>query len=363
MPDPQRTGDVPLPPPAGRLRYVAALDSTAGPEVAAILVATRTDVPTLEPQHLVRSMLAVAPIVFVLSVGLGYWLAGTALRPLQEIMDEVGAITDGRSLHRRVMVPLGAGELAGLAVTLNGMLARLEQSFASLRRFTADASHELRTPLMVVRAGVERVLTTSHTPPEILGTLDETLNQVNRMSELVDTLLMLARADEGRASLALEETDLRALAADAAETAGMLGEAPGVTASAELPEEPLLLPVDRGRIQQLLLNLVTNAVKYTPEGGTVTIGLADQGEQVALWVRDTGIGIAAGDLPQIFSRFWRADVARTRGVEHGGWGLGLAISKWIAEAHGGSITVQSRPGRGTTFTVLLPRHPPPPPTS
>ncbi len=358
IPEPVRNGYVALPPPAGRLRYLAARDSTAGLEVAAMLVATPTDTPTLEPEHLIRSMLAVAPVVLLFTVGIGYWLAGTALQPLREIMDEVGAITDGRSLHRRVMVPVGAEELAGLAVTLNGMLARLEQSFASLRRFTADASHELRTPLMVVRAGVERALTASQTPPEILSTLDETLNQVNRMSELVDTLLMLARADEGRASLALKETDLHALAADAVETAGMLGEAAGVTASAELPEGPLLLPVDRGRIQQLLLNLITNAVKYTPAGGTVTVGLADRGDQVALWVQDTGIGIAAGDLPQIFSRFWRADVARTRGAEHGGWGLGLAICKWIAEAHGGSINVQSRPGRGTIFTVLLPKQPP-----
>jgi signal transduction histidine kinase len=141
------------------------------------------------------------------------------------IMDEVEAISDGRSLHRRLAVPLSGDEMARLALTVNGMLARLEQSFGSLHRFTADASHELKTPLMVLRAGVERALTHPGTPPEILGSLDETLEQINRMTEMVENLLTLARADEGRAPLAVEECDLRDLVSEASETAGMLAEA------------------------------------------------------------------------------------------------------------------------------------------
>jgi signal transduction histidine kinase len=121
----------------------------------------------------------------------------------------------------------------------------------------------------------------------------------------------------------------------------------------------VVLEVDGSRIRQLLLNLVTNAVKYTPAGGRVTIGLEDGGHEVSLTVADTGVGIAAGDLPHIFDRFWRADVARSRTGERAGAGLGLAITKWIAEAHGGSISVQSRPNRGTRFTVALPRGLPP----
>jgi signal transduction histidine kinase len=235
------------------------------------------------------------------------------------------------------------------------MLARLEESFVSLRRFTADASHELMTPLMVLRAGVERAMTNPGTPTEALESLEEVLEEIHRMSELVDNLLTLARADEGRARLAVETCDLRDLVNEASETASILGEAPGISVRTERPETPVLIPIDRSRIRQLLLNLVTNAIKYTPAGGKVSIGLVDQGETVALIVGDNGIGIPAADLPHIFDRFYRVDTARSRTGQRPGAGLGLAITKWIAEAHGGNITVQSRPGRGTVFTVTLPR--------
>ena len=137
----------------------------------------------------------------------------------------------------------------------------------------------------------------------------------------------------------------------------MLGEGVGITVTSSMPDQPVRLPVDRQRIREMLLNLVTNAIKYTPTGGTIDVSLAEQDTGVSLTVRDTGIGIAAGDLPHIFERFWRADPAGSRTGDRPGTGLGLAITKWIAEAHGGSITVQSRPGRGTVFTVLLPRVP------
>jgi signal transduction histidine kinase len=249
--------------------------------------------------------------------------------------------------------------MARLALTVNGMLARLEQSFGSLHRFTADASHELKTPLMVLRAGVERALVHPSMPPEILASLDETLAQINQMTEMVESLLTLARADEGRAPLALEPCDLRELVADVAETAGMLGESAGVTTTQSLPDTPVRLAGDPQRIREMLLNMVTNAIKYTPRGGTVALLLEEDDDGVTLAVRDSGIGIAAGDLPYIFERFWRADQARTRTGQRPGVGLGLAITKWIVEAHGGSITVQSRPGRGSVFTVRLPKPPVP----
>jgi signal transduction histidine kinase len=208
---------------------------------------------------------------------------------------------------------------------------------------------------MVLRAGVERALTSTRTPPESLQALDESLLEINRMSELVDSLLTLARADEGRLPLAVEDCDLRELLGEAAETASMLAEIGAITVTTTIPDAPVVLPVDRNRIRQLLLNLVTNAVKYTPRRGEVSLGLSDQGESATITVRDTGIGIAGGDLEHIFDRFWRADIARTREGERPGTGLGLAITKWIAESHGGTITVQSRPGRGTLFTVTLPR--------
>jgi signal transduction histidine kinase len=352
---PKRAGTIDLGPGVGDLRWLAVRVEAAGPEIGGLMVATPTSQIAFGPAELLRSMLIVAPIILLASAMVGYWLAGTFLRPVQVIMDEIEAITDGRSLHRRLAVPMSGDEMARLALTLNGMLARLEQSFASLHRFTADASHELKTPLMVLRAGVERALVHPGVPSEILQSLDETLAQINEMTELVESLLTLARADEGRAPLAVEPSDLRELLDDVVETAGMLGENAAVAVTSTMPDHPVMMAVDRHRIREMLLNLVTNAIKYTPQGGTIDLSLADHEEAVHITVRDTGIGIAPGDLPHIFDRFWRADPARSRTGDRPGTGLGLAITKWIAEAHGGAITVQSRPGRGTVFTVRLPR--------
>jgi two-component system, OmpR family, sensor kinase len=348
-------GVLALGPPTGKVRYLVVPVDDAGPGIGGLLVATPTRQASFGPTDLLRSMLLIAPVI-LLSAGLiGYWLAGSSMRPVEGIMDEVDAISDGRSLHRRLAVPLSGDEMARLAVTVNGMLARLEQSFASLRRFTADASHELKTPLMVLRAGVERALVHPGIPSEILQSLDETLAQINQMTEMVENLLTLARADEGRAPLAVEECDLRELVADVAETAGILGEEAGVTAVHTMPETPVRLAVDRHRIREMLLNIVTNAIKYTPRGGSLALALEEHDDAVTFTVRDTGIGIAAGDLPHIFERFWRADPARSRTGDRPGVGLGLAIAKWIVEAHGGSIMVQSRPARGTMFLIRLPK--------
>jgi signal transduction histidine kinase len=354
----RHSGVVSLGPPTGAARFLVVPVHDAGPIVGGVLVATPTRQAAFGPRDLLESMLLIAPLILLGAGFLGYWLAGTGIRPMQGIMDEVDAISDGTSLHRRVAVPLSGDEMARLALTLNRMLARLELSFASLRRFTADASHELKTPLMVLRAGVERALIHPGMPPEILQSLDETLAQINQMTEMVENLLTLARADEGRAPLAVEESDLRDVVTDVAETAGMLGEAAGVTAVHTMPSTPVRLAVDQHRIREMLLNMVTNAIKYTPRGGTVALTLEESEDWVTITVRDTGIGIAAGDLPHIFDRFWRADPARSRTGDRPGTGLGLAITKWIAEAHGGSITVQSRPGRGSIFTVQLPRRTP-----
>jgi two-component system OmpR family sensor kinase len=348
-------GVLALGPPTGKVRYLVVPVDDAGPGIGGLLVATPTRQASFGPTDLLRSMLLIAPVILVSAGLIGYWLAGSSMRPVEGIMDEVDAISDGRSLHRRLAVPLSGDEMARLAVTVNGMLARLEQSFASLRRFTADASHELKTPLMVLRAGVERALVHPGIPSEILQSLDETLAQINQMTEMVENLLTLARADEGRAPLAVEECELRELVADVAETAGILGEEAGVTAGHTMPETPVCLAVDRHRIREMLLNVVTNAIKYTPPGGSIVLALEENEDAVTFTVRDTGIGIAAGDLPHIFERFWRADPARSRTGDRPGVGLGLAIAKWIVEAHGGSIMVQSRPGRGTMFIIRLPK--------
>ena len=301
-------------------------------------------------------MLFVLPLILLLSAGVGYVLSARALEPLGEMMDELEAITDGRSLHRRLpKAPSAGDELERLANTLNAMMSRLEASFTALRTFVADASHELKTPLTVMRAGVERALTDPHTAPETIALLDETLQEVRRMTERVDTLLTLARVDEGRLEMHTEPVELNALLHDVHETAQMLGEEAGLEVSLELPAEPVVVRVDRGRMRQLVLNLVSNAVKYTPSGGRVWLALTAGSGTATISVRDSGIGIAPGDVDRVFDRFWRADAARSRTGERPGIGLGLSICKWIAEAHGGSIAVTSRPGRGSTFTVTLPR--------
>ena len=347
-------GRVTLDEPAGEVRYYVRSITEAGPQVRWVLAGGSTGKLVLGPQRLASSMLVIAPLILAVSILIGYLLVGRTLRPVENIVDEVEAITDGRSLHRRLQSLRTGDELARLTATLNAMLARLERNFASLRRFTADASHELKTPLTVLRSGIERAITHPKAPPEVLEVLEETLIEVKRMTDMVDSLLMLARADEGRAPLHLDAVDLRLLLPEISETAGMLGEQAGVSVTVNIPGAPQVLEADTSLIDRLLMNLLTNAIKYTPRGGSVWIDTALDNHQITLTVRDTGIGIAAADLPHVFDRFWRADQARSRTGERPGAGLGLAICKWIAEAHGGFIDVQSRVGRGTTFTVTLP---------
>jgi heavy metal sensor kinase len=295
----------------------------------------------------------IAPLIVLLSVLVAFMITGRALRPVDEIIGEVSAITDGRSLHRRLPQAEGDDELARLSATLNAMIARLEQSFAGLRRFTADASHELKTPLTVLRADLERAMSAGPRSNEGLVALEEALQETTRMADLVESLLTLARADEGRFDLHREPVALGPLVVDVLETAQILGEEAGLKVGVEALEDATVMG-DALRLRQLLLNLVTNAVKYTSRGGHVDISLLRRGDTVEFAVRDTGVGIAGADLPYVFDRFWRADRARSRTSERSGVGLGLAISQYIAHAHGGSITVASRLGRGSTFTVSLP---------
>jgi signal transduction histidine kinase len=275
------------------------------------------------------------------------------MAPVERLISDLEAIQDGRSLHRRLPVESDENELDRLSQTINSMMSRLESSFAGLRRFTADASHELKTPLTVLRADIERVMQSPHLADDQLPAIEEALAETARMADLVDSLLTLARADEGRFDIHREEIALHDLVMDVVETATILGEDARVRVLVERVDH-LAIEGDPVRLRQLFLNLITNAVKYTARQGSVTLSLEDRGDHAAFVVSDTGIGIAAADLPYIFDRFWRVDRARSRGSERGGVGLGLAIAQWIAHAHGGFISVGSRLGRGSTFTVSLP---------
>jgi two-component system OmpR family sensor kinase len=302
---------------------------------------------------LLTTDLVLLPMIVILSLWAAYAVSGRAFRPIDVIINEVEAITDGRSLHRRLVVDGAGDEMRRLSETLNQMVARLESSFGALRRFTADASHELKTPLAVLRADVERALTTPSHSTEQLVALEEALQETRRMADLVDSLLTLARADEGRYDMIREPVALDPLVREVFESATILGEDAELTVSL-LVLEPATVLGDATRLRQLFMNLVMNAIKYTPRGGRVEISLSHRLDGVTFSVRDTGIGIAPSDLPHIFERFWRADRVRSRASERGGFGLGLAISQWIAQAHGGSILATSRLGRGSMFTVHLP---------
>jgi signal transduction histidine kinase len=302
-------------------------------------------------REILGSALIALPFVVLLAVMGAYLLAGSVLEPVDRIRQEVEAITDGRSLHRRVAVE-GDDEMSRLTTTLNAMIGRLEKSFGGLRRFTADASHELKTPLTVLRADVERAMSAPPNSTEQAVALEEALQETARMAALVDSLLTLARADEGRFDLHREPVDLRAIAQEVYETGLILGELSDL--SVTMPDaEDVTVQGDRLRLRQLFMNLVENAIKYTPRGGKVELSLKKEGDMVLFAVRDSGIGISAADLPHIFERFWRADRARSR-TAGGGSGLGLAICQWIAQAHGGQLTVQSRLHRGSVFTAMLP---------
>jgi len=348
-----------------RILLVARTDPALMPNVSRVVAALPTDVAEVAPELLLGTMILLAPLILVISVAVAYVLAGNTFKPVDQLINEVEAITDGRSLHRRVPTDEADEELGRLAETLNRMIGRLQTSFGALRRFTADASHELKTPLTVVRADVERAMHPRASQDERMQALEEAMQEITRMSDLVNSLLTLARADEGRFDLHREPLRLEPLVRDVYETAVILGEDAGVSVSLPLVEDAWVMG-DEPRLRQLFLNLITNAIKYTPRGGHVEMTLSMRNNnEIGLAVRDTGVGIAAADLPHVFERFWRADRARSRpaggDAKGGGFGLGLAISQWIAQAHGGSLTAQSRLGRGSIFTVLMPVAPAPAP--
>ncbi|HVF39853.1 MAG TPA: HAMP domain-containing sensor histidine kinase [Gemmatimonadaceae bacterium] len=336
-----------------RLLLVARdLTRPATPPLGRVVVGVPTQQATALPREYKFVFFAIVPLLVLGSAWIAYLAFGQTAQRITKISRDVAAITDGKSLHRRLNMDNAGKEFEVLVVTLNAMIERLETSFLGLRRFTADASHELKTPLAVLRADVERAMN-EPSQNERLIALEEALHETTRMADLVESLLTLARADEGRFDIHREPIELKPLVQDVYETALILGEGAGVAVNLQFTADVTVMG-DLTRLRQLFLNLVTNAIKYTPAGGKVDIGLGVHPDNVTFAVRDTGIGIAAADVPFIFERFWRADRVRSRMSERGGFGLGLSISQWIAQAHGGTLTASSRLGRGSLFTVTLP---------
>lgn len=303
--------------------------------------------------RLVTTLWLLGPAVFLLGIG-GAWVAvGRGLRPLRAMGDATGRI-DERTLSARVPVPPTGDELARLGESLNAALERLEQSFVRERSFIADASHELRTPVSILLTTLEVTLARPRAAEEYRAELESLLQTTRRMRGIVDSLLTLARADAGRLPLQREPVDVAGLLRQSTDQLAPIA-APRRVALEVRTDGPVRVTGDPGLLRQLFDNLIANAIRYNREGGRVDVAAQNGAAGVVVSVRDNGIGIAAEHLPHLFERFYRVDTGRSR--EEGGAGLGLPIAKWIAEAHGGSIAVESEPEKGSTFRVSLPAAP------
>lgn len=299
-----------------------------------------------------NSLLSIMAVIALVAVGLvmwGSWVAlGRALSPLQDIADTVDQINRADDLSRRIPTESAMRDDVGdLVISINQTLERLESLFTSQQRFLADVSHELRTPLTVIKGNVDLIRKFKEADEDLLNSIDQEAGRLNR---LVSGLLMLAQAESGKLPLNFTQVELDLLLTEVFTETRVLA---GSKVRVHLNQiDEAIVKGDRDRLKQVILNLVANAIQYTPQGGEVFLSLKRIGEQARLIVRDTGPGIPADDLPYIFERFYRAEKSRTRS-KTSGFGLGLSITKWIVEQHGGQIKVESKEGEGTSFVIWL----------
>jgi heavy metal sensor kinase len=303
-------------------------------------------------QRLRRNFYAGVPLIILLTSVGGYFLAHKSLSPVTLMNLQTQRITAER-LSSRLDVSNPRDELGQLATTINDLLTRLEASFSEQQRFIADASHELRTPLAVLRGETEVALGRTRSIDEYKESLTLIKDEAERLSRIVEDLFILARTPiDAPATLMKSPLSLNKVVKDCVRAAEILAFGKDLTLKVDNSNAELELSGDQELLKRMLLNLLDNAVKYTPEGGEISVTLGRQNGNALLAVRDTGIGIRETDQAHVFDRFYRVNKARSR--SHGGAGLGLSIVSWIVEAHGGQITVNSVPDRGSEFLVELP---------
>ncbi|MDH5563800.1 MAG: heavy metal sensor histidine kinase [Nitrospirota bacterium] len=301
-------------------------------------------------RRLLVGLYIASPVALLVSLLGGWFLAGRALRPVHAITQAARRIAAG-DWSQRILTPHSNDEIGQLASTFNDMIGRLEVSFKQIRQFSADASHELRTPLTITKGETELALRRPRQSEDYRAVLESNLEEIDRMSRIVDELLFLSRADLGEIKLKMFPVQLDDLVREIQQQALVLGMDRHVQAVLTAVE-PVLIHGDDLRLRELLLNLVDNAVKYSYEGQTVELALVVEGSHAKIMVRDHGIGIAPENHARVFDRFYRTDEARAHGAK--GTGLGLAICKWIVEVHHGTIELDSTVHRGSCFTVFLP---------
>jgi len=328
--------------------YAVPLDVASQERVAFLVGRATNDIVSV--LSIFRMVILNSSIFVLILAGVGgIFLADRTLKPVEKIAETARTIGES-DLSRRIDVQTD-DELGLLAATINGMIDRLETAFKKERQFVADASHELRTPLAILQAESSLALEKDRSPAEYQQSLELVSQEIEFMSEIVGKMLLLARSDSGSETIDFEDVKLKPLLAELAQDLDLLVQDKGLTLELGAMDE-LKVRGDRIKLKQLFLNILDNAVRYTPGGGTITASLVRRDGQAVASITDTGIGIPADHLPFIFDRFYRVDKSRT--ASDGGTGLGLSIALSAAKMHGGGIEVESEPDKGTTFRVVLP---------
>jgi heavy metal sensor kinase len=304
-------------------------------------------------RHVFILLIVGLPLAVCVAVAGGFVLVRRSLEPVARMAVKAEDISQ-HNLSERLPVVRSGDELERLAVALNHMLSRLQESIQGSKQFVADASHELRTPLTVMRGELESLVQNGELARETRESLGSVLEDVERLREIVDSLFALSRLDAGEAPAQWRRFDLAALAATTAEQMALLAEDKRISVECEA-REAVTVEGDPARLKQVIVNLLDNAIKYTPNGGRVRLSVRREGGSALLEVADDGVGIPPEALPHVFKRFYRVDVSRSR--EQGGAGLGLAIVKSICTAHGAEVEVFSAPGQGSRFQVRQPLAP------
>lgn len=323
---------------------------TVGSKVYIVQVVTDLRPAYETSAEILHIALWLTPLLLLVSAAGGYWLSSRALAPVDRIIESSRQISFS-NLRSRLMVPRTGDELQRLSETLNQMLQRLEAAYLSVVQFTGNASHELRTPVAFIRTTAEVALVQPRAPENYRAALSAIHEEAERVTEIIEQLLMLARADADRYALKLMPLDVREPVSHALSKILPIADQKGIKMHAELPEDEATILGDTTSLRRLFLILFDNAVKFTPEHGTVNVRVFNDNGRICVAVRDTGIGIAEADLDKIFDRFYQADKARSR--DSGGSGLGLSIGRWIADAHRAEIRVKSEPNAGSEFTVCF----------